>query len=514
MLLPCLLLFLLTGGVHAREWRSGAHELCWSDKGPAPQQWSVQTGGDGVISLHQPGAEQGQLHLVVPDHQGWTWSAPAEDGAPVRWRTRSGDADVTWELTGADADYRLQLTVRVTNDGEQPLTLPDELRLHLGPGMGETPVEGLGIAETLYSFAQPVLYQGGELHRFDPDRAADDWLVAEAGDSGEPRWGGLQSRYFALLLQPLDASVGDWRVRTASPPGETGVAPRYLPRLAIDLPLETLAPDATHSWTFEVFAGPKARNSLAAAGADRQGYEALLFPGLWQWMRVLAFALLWLLGALHAVIPSWGLAIIALAVLVRLAMYPVARRALRSQAAFAEVQKIIQPEMKRIKREYRGAEQSERILDLYSEHGVSPLAGMKPLLIVLIQLPVFVALFHVLGQAWELREAGFLWIDTLAEPDRLLSFGVELPFLGSWFNLLPVLMALTTLATIRLSPAPAADDRSRRLQTAMQVLMALAFLLLFYPFPAGMVLYWTMANVLHLLQQGVVERWSGGRTGA
>ena len=105
---------------------------------------------------------------------------------------------------------------------------------------------------------------------------------------------------------------------------------------------------------------------------------------------------------------------------------------------------------------------------------------------------------------FELRDASFLWIATLAEPDRLFALGFDIPVLGSYFNLLPVLMAVSTLAAIGLSSPPAEDTKGKGRRTWMLVLMAFAFFVLFYPFPAGMVLYWTMANVLHIMQQGVV----------
>jgi YidC/Oxa1 family membrane protein insertase len=130
---------------------------------------------------------------------------------------------------------------------------------------------------------------------------------------------------------------------------------------------------------------------------------------------------------------------------------------------------------------------------------------------VLIQLPIFIALFNVLGQVFELRDASFLWIATLAEPDRLFALGFDIPILGGYFNLLPVLMAVSTLAAIGMSSPPAEDAGAKKRRTMMLVLMALGFFVLFYPFPAGMVLYWTMANVLHTMQQGVVGLSSKSR---
>jgi YidC/Oxa1 family membrane protein insertase len=137
------------------------------------------------------------------------------------------------------------------------------------------------------------------------------------------------------------------------------------------------------------------------------------------------------------------------------------------------------------------------------------LAGLKPLLIVLIQLPIFVALYHLLGQHFELRDQPFLWMPSLAEPDQLFSFGFDVPFFGSYFNLLPAFMALTTLLTIKLSPAPAADDKAAWKQNLMLAGLAIGFFVLFYTFPSGMVLYWTAANVLHLLHAAVTKKSSG-----
>lgn len=417
------------------------------------------------------------------------------------------DLAVTRALSDADGRYRMRLTVTLQNRSDAELDGSEELLLGLGPGLGEYPLEGMGIAQSLYSFVEPFAHTQGELLRLRDSDGNAEWRSLPPVD-----WGGLQSRYFTLLLEPLDGGAGAGRVdgfryRSAGE-AAAGLPARYLPEAAFVLDTSALPPGGQRHWSFSVYAGPKDREALQGSEGVTS-YQPLLFAGLWDWMRTLGFWLLGLLTALHGLIPSWGLAIILLAVLVRLLMYPVAKRALQSQVAFARVQSAIQPELRRIRREYSGGEQSEMILDLYRQHEVSPLAGLKPLLIVMIQIPVFIALFHVLGTAYELRDASFLWMDTLAEPDRLFSFGVELPILGAWFNLLPVLMAFTTLLTIKLSPAPAADARARRRQTAFQVLMALGFLLLFYPFPAGMVLYWTVANVLHLLQQVVVERWSG-----
>ncbi len=235
-------------------------------------------------------------------------------------------------------------------------------------------------------------------------------------------------------------------------------------------------------------------------------FSSLLVSGLWGWMDWICQGVLRLLIFIHFVIPNWGLSIIFLALIVRVVLYPLSVKAMKSQMKFVAAQKEMLPELKEIKKNFKGGEQSERILQLYKTHQVSPFAGLKPLGIVLIQLPILIALFQVLGTAEELRNARFLWIDSLAEPDRLFAFGFNIPFLGNYFNLLPVLMSLFTLLAFRLAPAPTAEKNDQRIQNIFLVVMTLTFFFLFYSFPAGMVLYWTFANIFHIIQYRIMLR--------
>ncbi|MCX6251671.1 MAG: membrane protein insertase YidC [Bacteroidetes bacterium] len=232
----------------------------------------------------------------------------------------------------------------------------------------------------------------------------------------------------------------------------------------------------------------------------------LVFSGLWGWMSWISSGLFGLLEFIHYIIPDWGLSIIVLALIVRICLYPLASKAMKSQQRFTDAQKLMLPELKEIKKTYKGGEQSERILQLYKKHNVSPFAGLKPLLIVLIQLPILIALFHVLGSADELRVAHFLWIKTLAEPDKLFYLGFNIPLLGSYFNLLPVLMSFFTLLSFKLAPAPTSSEEGGGLQVLFLIAMTVVFFFLFYSFPAGMVLYWTFANIFHIGQYRIMVR--------
>jgi len=479
--------------------------LNWSSESAAIAHWEVRPRSEdaawqSLVSLDSSGNPLSRHFEVGLGSARWT--PVVADDRDLHSTTRSYESDdgetlLELSIEPAAQTNRWLLTISLESRSETART-DESLAVQLGPGLGEEPMEGMGIATTLYSYVDPVVRVGGSV--FTPDLDSEEPLTSlDLNNWQEGDWVGLNSRYFALLLEsrsgtePSRLSVG---LDDANIPG--GPPARYLPWLRLHLPVPELTADEPVKWQFEVYAGPKSLVGLRADGDD--SYSELLFHSLWNWMRGLALGLLWLLEVLYALIPSWGLAICLLAVLVRVMLHPLVRWALISQQRFADVQRVIQPQIVQIKRQYKGEEQSERILELYESRGVSPLAGLKPLLIVLIQVPIFIAMFHVLGQAYELRDASFLWIDSLAEPDQLFRFGIDLPFFGAWFNILPVLMAVTTLLTIKLSPAPAATAADRRRQNLFLGFLAVAFFLLFYPFPSGMVLYWTVANILHIAQ--------------
>lgn len=377
--------------------------------------------------------------------------------------------------------------------------LDDALWMELGPGIGEVPTEGLGASEDIYSFTELIHDSADGVQR-------ERFGVAGAAAKGalDGRWIGLQSRYFALIVSPENGHGQgySWEASAPEKPQWYPQHPGFETNLRVHFP-PLQGNSESHAWA--VYGGGKSYQALREAQPD---LSEVLFPGMWGWMRMLTIGMMHVLGAIHGVVGSWGLSIIVLAVFVRILVHPVARRAMAAQKRFVALQEKIQPELVEIKKNYKGGEQSERILQLYEKHKTSPFAGLKPLLIVLLQIPVFVALYHLLGQLFELRSEPFLWMKTLAEPDGLLSFGVMLPFFGSHFNLLPALMALVTIASIKLSPAPAVDAKASTHQNAMLVLMALVFFLLFYSFPSGMVLYWMMANMLHLAHGLAVSKKS------
>ena len=264
------------------------------------------------------------------------------------------------------------------------------------------------------------------------------------------------------------------------------------------------------SWRYTFYSGPLERRALAHADPP---LEPMLFSGLWSWLRALSFALLFLLRGLTAVVGHPGVAIIALAVSVKILLLPLTAVAERLQAQVNATQARLQPGIDAINAAHRGEERARRTVAFYREAGVHPLYTLKSLLGFLIQIPVFIAVFDMLAEDFNLYRVSFLWIQDLSRPDALLRLPVCLPFFGCHLNLLPFLMSSASLAALlRFRSAVLTPSLVRR-QRRNLMGMTLLFFLLFYTFPAGMVLYWTSTNAFQLIIQEVGRLRRSGRPG-
>ncbi|MFA0113368.1 YidC/Oxa1 family membrane protein insertase [Vibrio sp. 10N.261.46.E11] len=198
---------------------------------------------------------------------------------------------------------------------------------------------------------------------------------------------------------------------------------------------------------------------------------------------------------------SWGGAIVVFSLIFKLAMWPVNRMTARAQQRVSEVGSKLEDRLTEIKLHYDGEEAHNRLMAVYKEFGVSPFYTLKPMLGLFIQIPFWMAIFGALGEMPQFNGESFLWIENLAYPDSVAPLGFTLPFLGNQFNLLPIVMTIITGLGALLYKDDYASPAALRKTKFKLYMMATFFLVLFYPFPAAMVLYWTMANFLHLLQQ-------------
>jgi len=367
--------------------------------------------------------------------------------------------------------YEVVMTARLLGPNATAVMAGRRLDLELDAGRGLFPAPAAGFAAILERVSRVVVGEGGV--RVVPDDRREP-LALRAGD-----WTGFRSRFWAMLQRSDGAGV---------------LGPRSATSIAV-VPADE---PGRLSWRYTLYSGPLEKDALTHADP---ALEQMLFSGLWSWLRPLSFALLFLLRGLTAVVGHPGLAIIALALSVKILLLPLTAMADRLQTQVNAVQARLQPGIDAINAAHKGEERARRTLALYREAGVHPLYTLKSLLGFLIQLPVFIAVFDMLAENFDLSRVSFLWIQDLSRPDELLRLPGCVPFFGCHLNLLPFLMSGVSLATLLRFCSPVLTPPLVRRQRRNLMVMTLLFFLLFYTFPAGMVLYWTSTNFFQLVSQ-------------
>jgi len=242
-------------------------------------------------------------------------------------------------------------------------------------------------------------------------------------------------------------------------------------------PVGTIEPKQTAKVELKLYTGPQEQERLKALAP---GLELTVDYG---WLRVLAVPLFWVLNHIHELVRNWGVAIILLTVLIKLAFYPLSAASYKSMARM----KVLAPKLQRLKERYGDDRQKmhQAMIELYKTEKINPLGGCLP---IVVQIPVFIALYWVLLLSVELRHAHFMfWINDLSAPDP--------------YFILPVLMGATMFIQTWLNPTPPDP-----MQAKLMKIMPVAFSVFFFFFASGLVLYWLVNNILSIGQQWQITR--------
>ena len=322
-----------------------------------------------------------------------------------------------------------------------------------------------GESMMIHTFTGPAIYtEAGKFQKvaFDDIAKGKQEHAKEAKDG----WIGMVQHHFFstwLTRDPADASSREFYTRGLGN-GEYAAG--------VIMPALKLAPGAEKTASMRLYAGPQELEKIKHLAS---GLDLVVDYG---WLTVLAYPIFVMLNWLHKLVQNWGVAIILLTVLIKLAFYPLSAASYKSMAKMRK----LAPRLQNLKERYGDDRQKlhEAMMKIYSEEKINPLGGCLP---ILVQIPVFIALYWVLLGAVELRQAPFaLWITDLSKPDP--------------FYVLPVVMAITSFIQVKLSPAP-----TDPVQAKVMMIMPVAFSVMFLFFPAGLVLYWLVNNVLSILQQ-------------
>ena len=331
----------------------------------------------------------------------------------------------------------------------------------------------------LYAFEGPSALINDELKEIKIKKLKDQDTF-----DGKIKWVALQSRYFMSGLIPDQVEEASLHLALNS---EKFVAARYRQ------PEKVLQPGTQYTYNYRLFMGPKRIQELKNVGNDL--HKVVDFG----WFDFIAKPCLWLMNLFYSVIPNYGVAIIILTLLVKILLWPLGAKSYKSMSEM----KKIQPLMKEIREKYKHDKKkmNEEVMGLYRTYKINPLGGCLPMV---VQLPVFFALYRMLYEAIELRHAHFfLWINDLSAPDRLFHFGFSIPFMEPPHGIpvLTLVMGATMLLQQKMSP-PMGDAT----QAKMMMFMPLIFTVIFINFSSGLVLYWLVNNVLSISQQYYTQK--------
>ncbi|MEA2093768.1 MAG: membrane protein insertase YidC, partial [Pseudomonadota bacterium] len=314
-------------------------------------------------------------------------------------------------------------------------------------------------------------YMGGVL--YSPEEkyekiSFDDMIDGKLDRKVTDGWVAMIQHYFLAALIPETGEEDRYYTNTLS-------GARYV--IGMISPLQTIAAGESGSFSTRLYAGPKLQDEMARVAP---GLELTVDYGV---LTVLSQPLFWLLNAIHNLVGNWGWAIILLTILIKLAFYKLSETSYRSMANMRK----LAPRMKSLKERYGDDRQklNQAMMEMYKKEKINPLGGCLP---ILVQIPVFIALYWVLLESVEMRQAPFmLWLQDLSSPDP--------------YYVLPLLMGATMLIQQKLNPAPLDP-----IQAKVMMALPVVFTVFFAFFPSGLVLYWVVNNTLSIAQQWVITK--------
>ena len=353
---------------------------------------------------------------------------------------------------------------------------------------GKPSFKGKVEESSFYStFTGPAVYTDAEkFHKIDfSDIEKGKSKVPSTQPAGETAWVAMVQHYFVSAWVPPTTYSKDLYVEKLD---------KNQFRVGVKSKLDAFGVGQEKVETFKLFVGPQEERVLENVAP---GLELVKDYG---WLTILAKPIFWLLEKIHALVNNWGWAIILLTVFIKLVFFPLSAASYKSMARMKEVQ----PRLLEMKERYKGEPQklNQAMMEMYRKEKINPLGGCFP---VLIQIPVFIALYWVLLASVEMRAAPWLgWIQDLSKPDTL--FGV---WFGAPIGLLPILMAISMFVQTKLNPTPPDP-----VQAKLMMLMPIVFSFMFFFFPAGLVLYWVVNNILSIAQQWQINKIYGGSKAA
>ncbi len=442
---------------------------------------------------------------------GWEQLAASKDGAQtVAYRTtaRGGALEIVKRFTLEPNSYFLKLDVEFKNLGKAEL---DDLKYTIDGGQN-LPIEGRWYTQHYRRLLALKMAPDGR------SSVEEQYATAIADRSAEPvrdigiQYAGTGLRYFASVIAQVPSAAKVLQIARAggvmAPPTLDDEAKDTKDFANIAATIESvpfkLAPGAALKHEYLLFNGPKQPSALNAGPGAELKLESLITYQRFLWLPFDAISkgLMWILDRLYGVVRNYGIAIVLLTVIVRICLFPISLKQAKTMAKAQEKMAVMQPRLEELKKRYPNDAQKQQseMMALYREHNFSPFSMMGGCLLAFLQLPIFVGLFQGMANHYDLRQQPFYgtWIKDLAAPDMLFKLPVNLPFLGEWLNILPLVWLVLLIWQIKTMPvSPSATPEQLAQQKAMQMPMILMMIVMGIGFqnklPAGLCVYFVVS---------------------
>ena len=418
---------------------------------------------------HQYFAQSGLIGEGLPTHRtlftriaGASELAEGSNELKVRLETEQNGIKVAKLLTFKRGSYLIDVSWEIANGSDKAIAPHAYFQLQRDD---KAPAGETAMVST---FTGPAVYTEAEKYqKVDFGHIADNKAkFAKTADNG---WLAMVQHYFVAAFVPKDKTPREFYMRKLEGGNvfQTGVI----------VPVAEIAPGAKGESGVSLYAGPQEQTALKQVAP---GLDLVVDYG---WLTVVAAPIFWALEAIHKLVGNWGWAIVVLTIGIKAVFYPLSAASYKSMAKM----KLLTPRLMQLKERFSDDKQrlNQEMMKLYQTEKVNPLGGCLP---ILIQIPVFIALYWVLLGAVEMRDAPWIgWITDLASPDP--------------YFILPVIMMASMFIQTKLNPTPPDP-----IQAKVMMAMPLIFGVMFFWFPAGLVLYWVVNNVLSIAQQWQITR--------
>ena len=423
---------------------------------PEHHRYAAQSGLTGGLPYHRTLFSTSAKDFAL---------APGQDRMEVRMEAQGANGvKVAKILTFHRGSYVIDITEEVTNGSGSPLSTSAYFQFTRDD---KAPAGDPNMVKT---FTGPAIYT--EQDKFQKIAFSDIEKGKFASKDSDNGWIAMVQHYFVAAFLPPNKTAREFYAQKLG---------NDFYSAGVKIPVGPIAAGATASVSVPLYAGPQDQDRLKAIAP---GLELVVDYG---WLTVISVPLFWVLKLFHGWLGNWGLAIILLTIVIKLVFFPLSAASYRSMAKM----KLVTPRLTKIREQYADdrMKMNQAMMDLYKTEKINPLGGCLP---IVVQIPVFIALYWVLLESVELRQAPFyLWIRDLSAEDP--------------FYVLPALMMASMLIQTKMNPTPPDP-----VQAKVMMIMPFVFGIMFFFFPSGLVLYWMVNNILSILQQWQITRMTAG----